>query len=351
MISILKDIMNRDDYSAHSRQGQRSDYRTIHPSGTHRRGPVAPSPASSTPPRTAPVQQRAPVREQVDVSQKPKPVVPEHKPIAAQQPHHASQNRPVTTKRGGVQAKPRKMTDVAGVHQSKKTMQGEAQTSTSAGPFRDVAMRTTPDAHYPDGRKTTVASPIKPDRYAQKTPPPRALSRHITTLAQWHPRLQHSVIWITALSVLVLGGAGTAIWAVTQSGGVGNVLPVAVVEPATYTVFAPITGIVPDSADYDAVRSMVSYRMTSPAAVTVSMQAMPAQFTDVPGYADRFFNGLEPYKTFTSDIGKVHLTWRADNENADTAIINAGDTLIFVSSPKELPLDTWKNVVTTLQAI
>lgn len=362
--------MNREESQAHSRQGQRKDYSTMHTSGAHRRRPIMPPPTRATPQRqehqVKTVQQDVPkqIHEQkVHVKDGVKEA-PRH--IAVRQVHQpAPSHSPLKPKSVSITIQSDEGNEPQPAASQAKQHLAIEKTVPLVPPRpavkRDISVSTktaprfkraeTPLSTSPVANVTSVGESTK-HRQAKKKPQYKAaLQQRAAALASWHPRLQHSMVWFIALGVLVMGGAGTAIWAATQSGGAKNVLPAAVVETIPYTVFAPTSGLTPDSADYDTARQMVSYDMTTPAPVTVSMQAMPAQFNDVPGYADRFFNGLESYKTFTSEIGKVHLTWRVDGNKADTAVINAGDTLIFISSAKELSVDTWKEIVTTLQAV
>ena len=339
--------MKREELLARSRQPQRKDYSTMHPSGQHRRRPVAPPTVWTTEPRVVPPNSAA-----TPQAQHPAPQI-NSSPITTEKPTQTSiaTAAPLAERLTPVSPpKSHHQTEVEHTFQRKHDRHQDEMVNDHTDSIASQQHTMNAGAHIKQPEY------IPRSELSKKTAPKKQhfkkkLGHRTKALAQWHPRLQHSVVWMVAIGVLVMGGAGTAIWAATQASGGSNVLPAAVVDAASYTVYAPSTGVMPESADYDAARQMVSYKITSPAPVTVSMQAMPAQFQDVPGYADRFFNGLEPYKTFTSDIGKVHLTWRVDDKSADTAVVDGGDTLLFISSQKELSVDTWKEIITLMQAI
>lgn len=125
----------------------------------------------------------------------------------------------------------------------------------------------------------------------------------------------------------------------------------AVYNAANYTVVAPQSGVLADSVTYDAKARALSYRANQPIEMIVSQQPTPAEFTDIDGYATKFYNGLGQYSTVTTEYGQAHLTKPDGDRGANVAVINSGGSLTFISS-NELKTDNqWQTIINGLRAI
>ncbi len=84
---------------------------------------------------------------------------------------------------------------------------------------------------------------------------------------------------------------------------------------------------------------------------TVTEQASPPAFIDIPEYETKFFQQLGQYNIFESAIGTVHLIHVGKNQK-DAAVLNSKGTLMFINPTVSISEDDWRKLfqnVTTLQ--
>jgi hypothetical protein len=112
----------------------------------------------------------------------------------------------------------------------------------------------------------------------------------------------------------------------------------------TSTLFVPTSGkINHGSAKYDPQLRLLSYIVTAQGdSVTVSEQASPESFTDVPQAYQKVVDGMNDYSDFDTGIGTVHLTRPASLHGKQAAVLNAKGTLMFAKPDHDLSIDRWR---------
>ncbi len=85
--------------------------------------------------------------------------------------------------------------------------------------------------------------------------------------------------------------------------------------------------------------------------MTITEQATPSGFTDIPQAYDKFINSLSGYFSFGSVNGTVNLV-RPHNLNGEqAAVINDKGTLMFIHPMQDLPPDVWRQLFNNLTVI
>lgn len=107
-----------------------------------------------------------------------------------------------------------------------------------------------------------------------------------------------------------------------------------------------------ESAKYDSKIKLLTFRtqIKGLTTVTVSEQATPDQFTDIPTYSEKVFQKFGEYKTFEMSIGIVHLV-RSPKDKQQAAVINTKGTLMFVKPDKDLTEDQWREFFKNIAVI
>lgn len=165
--------------------------------------------------------------------------------------------------------------------------------------------------------------------------------------------------WITVTSIVavliimsVAGYFGYNRWRNSQ-----KILPTTVKDQLTFPFYwpdktAPLM-IDKKTIKYDANSKAISYiAQTSDGAVlTISQQATPQSFTDVPQAYSKLVEILVQYGVFDSPNGTVYLTHPKQLKGGQTAVMNSKGTLVFVKPDKNLSDDTWHKVFNNLKII
>jgi hypothetical protein len=84
---------------------------------------------------------------------------------------------------------------------------------------------------------------------------------------------------------------------------------------------------------------------------TISEQASPDAFNDIPGYYDKLTEKLNSYANFGTDLGTVYLTRPDELKGKQSAIMSTKGTLMFASPGKDLTNDQWRRFFNSLSVI
>ncbi len=103
------------------------------------------------------------------------------------------------------------------------------------------------------------------------------------------------------------------------------------------------------SIKYNADEKVLTYyAMLDGSRLTVSNQATPEAFIDVPQAYDKLVSGMRPYASFDSSSGKVALTRPPNSNNQQAAVTKAHGTLMFVRADHDLTDDQWRKFFNNL---
>lgn len=131
-------------------------------------------------------------------------------------------------------------------------------------------------------------------------------------------------------------------------------IPPAIARQISFRVYWPkSTNAVPDkqSIKYDAQQGVFSYVVLINAnSVTVTEQATPSEFTDIPNYFSALINHLNNYDTFSSANGTVYLT-KPSGTGGEAAVINQSGTLLFAHTQGTINENNWRLFFNNLQII
>lgn len=85
--------------------------------------------------------------------------------------------------------------------------------------------------------------------------------------------------------------------------------------------------------------------------LTITQQATPSVFSDVPQYFPTLITRLNEYSSFGSIYGTVHLTKPKELNGQQQAVLNTSGTLMFVHPSHNLSDDTWRRFFNGLQVV
>ena len=115
------------------------------------------------------------------------------------------------------------------------------------------------------------------------------------------------------------------------------------------------SGVTVDTSSfkYDDANKLLSYSAKmGGTAITVSEQATPESFTDIPQAYDKFVSGLGEYGSFDSSLGKVYLTHPKDLNGQQSAVMNTKGTLLFIHPTNgDLSDDQWRKIFNGLRVV
>ncbi len=83
--------------------------------------------------------------------------------------------------------------------------------------------------------------------------------------------------------------------------------------------------------------------------LTISEQATPQEFIDVPDVYSKLVDGMNRYSVFQNQLGTVYLTRPGDQAAGQTAVTNADGVLLFIRSTRDLSDDQWRRIVDDLE--
>jgi hypothetical protein len=82
--------------------------------------------------------------------------------------------------------------------------------------------------------------------------------------------------------------------------------------------------------------------------MTISEQATPDPFNDIPEYYPKLIEKLHGYNDFDSLNGKVSLTRPEELKGGQSAVFNGKGTLMFVHPSRDLRDDEWRSFFNAL---
>lgn len=133
-----------------------------------------------------------------------------------------------------------------------------------------------------------------------------------------------------------------------------RIIPHTVASQISFTVFWPkSTNAFPSqsSIKYDSQKGVFSYIVTiNNVSTTVTEQATPSEFVDIPNYYSALINHLNNYDTFGSSHGNVYLT-KPSGTDGETAVINQSGTLLFAHAQADIDENNWRLFFNNLRVI
>ena len=125
-------------------------------------------------------------------------------------------------------------------------------------------------------------------------------------------------------------------------------LPTSMAQQIHFAVFRPAHTARPadvkKTLNFQASSKFLTYKLQhdSGATLTITQQATPESFVDVPLAYDKLIESLQQYSAFDSVQGKVFLTHPPQLHGSQSAVMNAKGTLMFIYTTKELSDDAWR---------
>ncbi len=107
------------------------------------------------------------------------------------------------------------------------------------------------------------------------------------------------------------------------------------------------------SVTYNSANQVLTYsvKTTSGTVVSINEQPTPPSFVDVPEAFAKLVSSLNPYSSFDSLNGTVHLTMPPQLAGSQSAVLNTKGTLLFVRPASNLSEDAWRQLFNSLQIV
>ncbi|HET7673809.1 MAG TPA: hypothetical protein VFK11_04855 [Candidatus Saccharimonadales bacterium] len=101
---------------------------------------------------------------------------------------------------------------------------------------------------------------------------------------------------------------------------------------------------------YDAPQKTFSYVVSGAGfgKLTISQQATPQSFIDIPDLYEKLVDSLNRYGAFQNQFGTVYLTKPDGQKSGQTAVVNSSGVLMFIRSEKDLSDDQWRSIFTRI---
>lgn len=134
-----------------------------------------------------------------------------------------------------------------------------------------------------------------------------------------------------------------------------TLIPASVQEQISYGVYLPEDSdirIQPDSVEFEPQSKGISYVMQAAKTgdkYTVSQQATPEEFTDIPEYLPKLIERMGNYATIDTVLGKVYLTKKQEADSKQIAVMNEKGTLVFVQADRDLTNNEWRALFKNFQ--
>jgi hypothetical protein len=174
---------------------------------------------------------------------------------------------------------------------------------------------------------------------------------------KYKPRAKRSFAQLTALGLVfiglvLVGFGGYKMWQKSKI-----IIPYAVKKQVSFVIYWPSKSA-PVKNDkttikFDPTTKLLSYiaQTNDDIKLTISEQATPESFVDIPAAYDKFIENLLQYSAFESPDGKVFLTHPKELKGGQTAVMNTKGTLLFMKPEKDVSDDTWRKIFNNLDII
>ena len=84
---------------------------------------------------------------------------------------------------------------------------------------------------------------------------------------------------------------------------------------------------------------------------TITEQATPDSFNDIPQYLDKVLQQLNSYSSFDTDMGKANLTHPSNLNGDQAAVMNTKGVLMFAHPVSTLTESQWRQFFNSLSVI
>jgi hypothetical protein len=133
-------------------------------------------------------------------------------------------------------------------------------------------------------------------------------------------------------------------------------LPAAIRRQVHFGVFMPDSAqarVQPATMVYDGQEQSLSYvsTMTDGTTLTVSEQATPQSFSDIPQAYDKVVDTMNRYAVLDTISGKVYLTKPRNADHKQVAVFNNRGTLLFMRASGNLSDDRWRQLFNGLRLV
>ena len=107
------------------------------------------------------------------------------------------------------------------------------------------------------------------------------------------------------------------------------------------------------SVTYNPANQVLTYsvKTTDQTVVSINEQPTPPSFVDVPEAFNKLVSSLNPYSSFDTINGTVHLTMPPQLAGSQSAVLNTKGTLLFVRPAHNLSEDAWRQLFNSLQIV
>ncbi|HSX07383.1 MAG TPA: hypothetical protein VLG11_00650 [Candidatus Saccharimonadales bacterium] len=132
----------------------------------------------------------------------------------------------------------------------------------------------------------------------------------------------------------------------------GSPLPASVMRTVTFALYYPDKSWRTEATQATYTNGVVALT-TQKAGITLSVteQATPPVFGDVPQYYPSLLAKMNEYASFNSALGTVYLTKPTELGGNQTAVLNGNGTLLFVRPSTALTTGGWQQFFGSLRAV
>jgi hypothetical protein len=161
--------------------------------------------------------------------------------------------------------------------------------------------------------------------------------------------MRRRYVWVI-LAVSGFALAAPALWLLPRPS-----IPSQIRKQAAFTIFTPDSSEVEvqhESVKYDTNLKLLSYTVRLlDTHITMSEQATPDSFNDVPQAYEKVVAGMNTYERFDTILGTVYLTRPQQLAGKQAAVLNTKGTLLFAKPDNDLSADQWRQFFGVLAVI
>jgi hypothetical protein len=150
-----------------------------------------------------------------------------------------------------------------------------------------------------------------------------------------------------------------AVWLILYIGILNQPIPRKVLSQAGFGAWYPQGGSLGITVNRDSVKVSTSgadklitfIALSKTNSLSFTEQAVPDSFNDVPQVYDKLIEKLRGYSSVDSVNGTVDLTRPEELKGAQTAVMKAKGTLVFIKPDKDLSVDDWRRLLNNLNFV